>query len=309
MISFTCNLCGRSNVVEHFASEAATCPCGSNVRLRALAHLLSMELFGRSLILSRAPQIRSIQALGISDKDCLANALAGQFTYTNSFYDQEPRVDLNGRNARYDGQFDFIIAGETLEHVAPPVVDALREIHRLLKPNGFLGLTIYCNPQDKMREHFPNLRDWRIVRMPGGFVVLNRLESGQYEVHDNLIFHGDLASDSGGGATLELREYGVGALRAQLLEAGFPELVFQDQDIPAYGVIFDHDVSLPLLARKAPFTLDAAARAGWADGWLALQAQLAGERERRAHLEEQIRLATGSRWLRLGRRLGLGPRF
>ena len=42
MVCFTCNICGADNEVERFASEPATCACGSNVRLRALIHLLSI---------------------------------------------------------------------------------------------------------------------------------------------------------------------------------------------------------------------------------------------------------------------------
>jgi hypothetical protein len=38
MVCFTCNICGAYNEVEHFASEPATCACGSSVRLRAPIH-------------------------------------------------------------------------------------------------------------------------------------------------------------------------------------------------------------------------------------------------------------------------------
>src|SRR5690242_7055973 len=30
-VAFTCNICGACNVVEHFATEPASCGCGSNV--------------------------------------------------------------------------------------------------------------------------------------------------------------------------------------------------------------------------------------------------------------------------------------
>ena len=65
MVSFTCNICGAYNQVENFATEPASCGCGSNVRLRALIHLLSMELFGQSLPLVEFPkcQMYSVQIL------------------------------------------------------------------------------------------------------------------------------------------------------------------------------------------------------------------------------------------------------
>src|ERR1039458_3052445 len=93
MVCFTCNICGAYNEVERFASEPATCACGSNVRLRALIHLLSLELFGRSLPLHGFPQMKAIRGLGMRDKDCYNGLLAEKFDYTNTFYDREPRSE------------------------------------------------------------------------------------------------------------------------------------------------------------------------------------------------------------------------
>src|SRR5262249_62318093 len=92
-VAFACNICGTWNEVEHFATEPATCSCGSNVRLRALIHLLSIELFGQSIPLPEFPRMKSIRGLGMSDKECYARLLAEKFDYTNTFYDREPRFD------------------------------------------------------------------------------------------------------------------------------------------------------------------------------------------------------------------------
>jgi hypothetical protein len=47
MISFTCNICGTPNTLEEVPWEPSTCSgCRSNVRMRALIYLLSVELFG-----------------------------------------------------------------------------------------------------------------------------------------------------------------------------------------------------------------------------------------------------------------------
>ncbi len=43
--------------------------------------------------------------------------------------------------------------------------------------------------------------------------------------------------------------------------------------------------------------------------WQAAEAKARPERERADVLTERIRLASGSRWLRLGRQLGTGPKF
>src|SRR5438477_6625720 len=76
LLSFTCNICGAFNEVENFATEPASCVCGSNVRLRALIHLLSIELFGQSLSLTEFPKLKAIRGLGMTDKDAYARLLA-----------------------------------------------------------------------------------------------------------------------------------------------------------------------------------------------------------------------------------------
>jgi hypothetical protein len=137
--------------VEHFATEPATCGCGSNVRIRALIHLLSMELFGRGIPLPEFPKLKSIRGLGMSDKECYARTLAEKFDYTNTFYDREPRFDSSRPDESLWGKYDFILSADVLEHVAPPVEDTLEQLCRMLKPRGFLGVTIYCAPADRMR--------------------------------------------------------------------------------------------------------------------------------------------------------------
>ena len=170
MVCFICNICGASSEVEHFASEPATCACGSNVRLRASIHLLSIEL-------------------------------------------------------------------------------------------------------------------------------------GALEIRDDLVFHG------GSGATLEMREFGGGALRTQLLAAGFRAVDFLTENVPASGILFDHDTSQPLIARNQDFTLDHWAGHQMVDAWQSSEAKARQEKERADVLAERIRLASGSRWVRLARKFGAGPKF
>jgi SAM-dependent methyltransferase len=301
MVAFTCNICGASNEVETFATEPASCACGSNVRLRALIHLLSMELFGQSLCLADFPQLKAIRGLGMTDKDGYARILAEKFDYTNTFYDCEPRFDFTESHPELYGTYDFILSADVLEHIAPPVELALEEIAQLLKPRGFLGATIYCNPADQLREHFPSLNEFRIVRLGDSPVLVNRRRDGGFEVIDNLVFHG------GSGATLEMREFGAAALKGKLMAAGFREVHLHTDDLPAIGVIFDHDVSQPLIARKERFVLEPAAQTQLVEQWRAAEQRSREARESADSLAARIRLAAESKWLKLGRRLGLGP--
>ena len=300
---FICNICGAHNAIESFETEPASCACGSNVRLRALIHLLSIELFGQDLVLAEFPKLKGIRGLGISDQSSYAQILADKFDYTNTFYDREPHLDLSAPHPQLYGTYDFILLADVIEHIAPPIERALAEACRLLKPHGFLGITIFCNPIDQMREHFPELNDFRIVPLGKSPVLVNRRRDGTLEIRDDLIFHG------GAGATLEMREFGISELSAKLLAAGFLDVHLLTDNLPRIGILFDQHVSQPLIARKQPFAMDKCVRSQMIDEWRTLGHQAAHQHQRAQQLADQIRLAAESRWLRLGRKLGLGPKF
>jgi len=302
-MAFICNICGSHNSIESFGTEPASCACGSNVRLRALIHLLSMELFGHDLVLAEIPKLKAIRGLGISDQPSYARILAEKFDYTNTFYDREPRLDLAELHPRLYGTYDFILLADVIEHIAPPIERALEEACLLLKPHGFLGVTIFCNSADQMREHFPELNEFRVVPLGKSSVLVNRRRDGILEVRDDLVFHG------GAGATLEMREFGITELTTKLVAAGFLEVHLLTDNLPRIGILFDQDVSQPLIARKQPFVMDKCARSQMIDEWRSLGHQVSHERERAQTLAAQIRLAAESRWLRLGRQLGVGPKF
>lgn len=259
------------------------------MRSRALIHLLSMELFGRSLALPEFPRLKSIRGLGISDKDCYARFLADRFNYTNTFYDAFPRFDVTQDHPELDGLHDFVLAADVLEHIAPPLERALEEVHRLLKPRGFFGITVYCNPKGEAREHFPDLHEYRVVPLGSAAVLINRRQDGSLEIRDDVILHG------GAGATLEMREFSLTHLRDALLASGFRDVHFLTDNVPEIGIYFDHDLSQPLIARKDPFAMELGSRTELIDLWRATR--------------DQIVSATASRWLRLGKKLGLGPRL
>jgi SAM-dependent methyltransferase len=244
MIEFICNVCGSQNAVAEFAAEPASCSCGSNVRTRALIHLLSLELFGRSLIARDFPRLKSVRGLGMSDKACYASILEEKFDYQNTFYDREPRFDFSRPHANLSGTLDFVLSADVLEHVAPPVENTLMEVHRLLRPHGFLVATVPCSSGATLREHYPNLHEYRILPLGGAPVLINRRRDGRLEVTDELAFHG------GVGATLEMRQFTVAALYEKLLAARFTDVRFFNENVAEWGILFDDDVSQPLIAAK-----------------------------------------------------------
>src|ERR1035437_1192750 len=304
MTDFICNVCGSRNHVAEFAAEPASCACGSNVRTRALIHLLSMELFGRNLVLADFPRLKSVRGIGMSDKSCYASILQEKFDYRNTFYDREPRFDFSQPHIDLYGTLDFVLSGDVLEHVAPPVETTLTEILGLLKPHGFLVATVPCSSGEMLREHYPDLHEYRILPLGGTPVLINRRRDGHLEVTDELAFHG------GVGAPLAMRR--------------FTNVRFFNENVPECGILFDHDVSQPLIARKEqPFALTGAARAEIIDLWRGAEDRAWRDRQLAANAEDlaretralnetlaaRIRLASRSRWLRLGQAFGMGPKL
>ena len=79
-LEFQCNICGtssKSRLRDVCDRETPSCSrCGSTLRLRSIVHLLSVELFGESLILSDFPEDERISGLGMSDWEAYAVPLS-----------------------------------------------------------------------------------------------------------------------------------------------------------------------------------------------------------------------------------------
>ena len=240
----------------------------------------------------------------MSDQEGYAAFLAEKFDYTNTYYDREPYFDFTAEHPQQHGTYDFILSADVVEHIAPPVERAFAETCRLLKPSGFCVITVFCNPGDEMREHFPELHDYRIVRLGDRPVLVNRRRDGMLEVReDDLCFHG------GSGATLEMREFGMTQLERKLVASGFREVHFLQEETPLIGILFDHELSQPLVARKEPFAMNTAQRRELVNAWRRADGEAEMQRERAERLAAEIRLSSQSRWLGLGRKLGVGPKF
>jgi SAM-dependent methyltransferase len=254
VIEFICNLCGTPNSVppEALGREVPSCTqCGSTVRMRALTHLLSMELFGVSLPMTEFPRRKGLRGLGMSDSPALAAPLEDRFDHTNTFYHREPRFDVLAMDERNFGRYDFIVCSEVLEHIPPPPERGFETLFRMLKPRGVLLLTVPYTLDTEIREHFPDLDDFTIAELRGGTVLVNKTADGRVEIFDSLVFHG------GGGSTLEMRRYTESALRAILADVGFESVRIAGEAHLPFGILHGNNWSLPIAARKGPFVHDA----------------------------------------------------
>ena len=339
-MQFQCNICGAASETQPagFGRDEASCTkCGSTVRLRALLHALSVEIFGIPLALADFPPMKSIRGLGMADQMECASLLASRFDYRNTFYHEAPRFDIS-EPPEECGIFDFLLAGDIFEHVAPPVEQSLANACALLKPHGFLAMTVPYSPAETTREHFAELHEFSLATAGSHLALVNRTRTGEWQVFEELVFHG------GHGSTLELRLFGEADLRNKLAAAGFARVEFAAAEYAPFGIAHRESWSLPVIAAKEPFHVSR-------DGMAELMRQhiflkelkqkleaelkrLAGEFEDRTKwaLEldrevkrreaetarlydelnrEKFRVASweASRWTLLGRGLGLGPKL
>ncbi len=248
--NFTCNICGVAckRLSAPPGREVPSCSaCGSTVRLRSLIALLSREIFGIELAIPDFPVLKGIRGFGMSDPPALAERLAEKFDYTNTFYHQEPRIDVVEPGHEHLARYDFILSSEVMEHVPPPVERAFTNLNRMLKPDGLLLLTVPYRIDGRTIEHFPELHEYGLASPGGRTVLINRQRDGAIEVFENLSFHG------GDGSTLEMRVFSEAALKEIIAGAGFASVRIASEDIPAFGVLHGETWSLPIVGRKGDF--------------------------------------------------------
>jgi len=243
-VRFRCNICGSASIVPAAAlqREVASCArCGSTVRTRAMMHLLITELFGRSMTIPELPRRSDLVGIGLSDAEHYAKRLSDKLNYKNTFLHQEPRLDITDPPDDLSGRFDFIIASDVFEHVAPPVSRSFANVRRLLKPQGVLIFSVPYSLEAETNEHFPELNDYRLMECDGSWRLENRTADGRKQVFTDLCFHG------GPGATLEMRLFSRSGLVRDFAAARFAGVRIADESCPAYGIVWPEPWSLPMV--------------------------------------------------------------
>jgi len=158
-LTFQCNICGAAceYPMLDLGRETPSCRnCGSTVRMRSIVHLLSMELFGQSLVLPDFPTRLDIRGMGLSDWNRYADPLAQRLSYTNTFYHQEPRLDITRIDPALEGSLDFLISTDVFEHIVPPISVAFANVRRLLKPDGVFIFSVPYTLDADTWSIFPN---------------------------------------------------------------------------------------------------------------------------------------------------------
>jgi Methyltransferase domain len=282
-----------------------------------------------------------MRGIGLSDEPLYADVLATKLSYVNTYLHQEPRFDLTDPACGESGSLDFILATEVFEHIPPPVQPAFDNLARLLKPGGFVVFSTPWRPQGRTVEHFPNLYRWTVTQLDERYVLVNKTRSNRLEVFDELAFHGGM------GHTLEMRLFSQPGLIQNFRRAGLePEWALEPY--PDYGVQFSKPWSIPCVARKLATAIQLLEdvepdpccspesveqdRSEVAELYREIdrqtahaytltsqisqlqkqlqstQRELQNQQSYVASLERERALIKDSRWLRLGRRLNVGPK-
>jgi hypothetical protein len=244
MIYFTCNICGTPSAcpATDLKRESPSCHgCKSTVRARSIVHLLSMALFGHSLILRDFPVRKDIIGVGLSDWPGYANLLAQKFCYSNTYYHCDPFLDITNPSGQY-ANCDFLISTEVFEHVHPPVQAAFDGARKVLRRGGALILTVPFTNDETTVEHFEEFEEFKLVRLESKDVVVGRRADGTTGIRSDLVFHG------GPGETLELRVFCRKDIEERLYRAGFTSVKVMQHTCPEWGIVHENPWSLPIIA-------------------------------------------------------------
>lgn len=140
----TCNVCDEhcSTEREQFGRGTPSCRmCRSTVRMREVAYFARRALFGAGLPIPELRVRPQLRALDLSDWCEYGDRLAHHVDYRNTWYHEEPRLDITAVPDDEADAYDLVIATDVFEHVLPPVQRAFEGAARLLKPDGAFVFT------------------------------------------------------------------------------------------------------------------------------------------------------------------------
>jgi SAM-dependent methyltransferase len=182
-----------------------------------------------------------IKGIGLSDWEGYADRLPHKLGYLNTFYHQDPFLDITSVDTERSDEYDFIISTDVFEHICPPILTAFENAYRLLKPGGVMIFTVpYV--EGETREHFSNVREFFIKLEEGTWVLTGTSTEGVVEKFSNLTFHG------GPGTVVEFRLFGRDSLERDCRVAGFNIGQVFSKEIPEYGIVWN-----PYTPEDAPY--------------------------------------------------------
>lgn len=214
---------------------------------------LTERLYGSCNTLSELRVCKEISGLGMSEWEGYANRLSELFEFTNTFYHQQPLLNIANTNSSSNYKnLDFVICSEVFEHIDPPISLGFANLSGLLKPGGILIFSVPYVRGAATQEHFPGLFQYKLLELGGEWILVNKTTSGEYNMHRHLLFHG------GPGSVLELRIFDENDLVEALSASGFRDIKIHNtacletgycwfagakQNIPYQGVDYGYVIS------------------------------------------------------------------
>ncbi len=247
-LAFTCNVCAarvRTTIVK-LGREIPACPtCRSTARMRAMIHLLSLELFAESHPIDQMPSSPRRRVLGLNDWAPYAERLARKLAYTNTFSHDEPRFDPHEPDPAIagPGSLDAVLASDVFNRLRPPIARVFENLRALLKPGASLIATVPFRLDGDTAEHFPDLHNYHIEHRGTGRVLVNTTADGKRQVFDTFNCPTDDV------AWLETRVFSQHGLTRALTDAGFEAPEFMTDPYWPAGVRFEYPWSIPFVAR------------------------------------------------------------
>ncbi len=244
--NFICNICGRGaqfNPVGDWREAPSCSSCGSSVRVRQMVHCVALGVLGKSVPLPSVEQ-RDITGVGLSDPEVLADALTKAFSYKNSFYYQQPRLDICSPSPQWIGTADFLTSSDIFDLVSNPVSKAFSGAYQVLKPNGLLVLTVPFDDRPVTTEYFPGVVESKAITFNGEWLLIGKTTSGQFQIYRDVTVRTDPH------ASVAMRFFGLSDLLRDLLHAGFSEIHVHAEAVPDYGIFPPHGQGLPITAWK-----------------------------------------------------------
>ena len=175
-------------------------------------------LYAAARIVTKLKRHRTlIGIIGVSDGQVITQVFSEKFGrgYRNYEFHLEPFLDITKVKEDLSETASIVVCSEVLEHLEPPIDKAFEGLYKLLRPGGYLILSVpHGGSSSQHVEHFPVMKKSRLVDGPFKILKGVDLEGNKREFAD-LVFHG------GAGSTLEYRIFSETSLRNHLENAGF----------------------------------------------------------------------------------------
>ena len=222
-----CILCSTRNFRKsEVQRETMLCRrCGSTWRARATALAVQQGLWYKIQPFRSILSDWSRIGLGISDDVKLSVVLHAKFSYSNSYFDTFPFLDIRNVPMRARRSFEFVTCSDVLEHIDSGTAKAFMGLQSLIHQGGFMVASVPVSQIERHVEFYPNLSQFEIK----GEKVHWLNSKGRKFIDSKPEFHG------GRGQNLAFRQFSANSFKESLISAGFAEVI-EVNFAPEFGV-------------------------------------------------------------------------